>query len=78
MGRVNLFGTKKKAEPLAPTKGKWALRIAGRILSIQRCLAARLNAGAVKMGLAATLMLIVALLIGLAIYCSCLVLGAVF
>ncbi|RYZ20659.1 MAG: hypothetical protein EOP49_47485 [Sphingobacteriales bacterium] len=78
MGLLKLFGKRKEAEPLAPAQEKAVLGITERILAMQRFVAAKLNAGAEKMGIAITGMLIAALLLGFAVYCSYLVLGAVF
>ncbi|MEJ5996623.1 hypothetical protein WG904_19500 [Pedobacter sp. Du54] len=78
MGIRNLFGRRKEAKPLAPPQERTAIKIAERILAVQRSTAAKLNAMAQKMGIVKVKILLGALLLGFAFYCGYLVYSALF
>ena len=78
MGIRNLFGRRKEAKPLAPPQERTAQKIAEKILRLQRSTAAKLNAQAQKLGVFKTRILLGALLLGFAFYCSYLVYNALF
>lgn len=67
-----------EAKPLAQHQEKTALRIAEKILAVQRSTAAKLNTQAQKMGKKNILVLLGALLIGFACYLVNILISAIF
>jgi hypothetical protein len=68
----------REAKPLAQHPEKTALKIAEKILAVQRSTAAKLNAQAKKMGRTKVIFLLGALLIGFAAYLVYIMVNALF
>lgn len=69
---------RREAKPLAPHQEKTANKIAQKILAVQRGTAAKLNTQAQKLGKRNTLLVFGTLLLGFALYCTYLLVGAFF
>lgn len=76
MGIGNLFGKRKEAKPLAPPQERTAIKIAEKILAMQRSTAAKLNAQAQKMGQVKTRFILGAVLLGFAAYLVYIIINA--